>query len=165
MQVKSKDVMKVIKNFRKVLPMAPSRQNLNMGLSHIYIDRCGTVCCHGGWYAIATSNIGDKTSFLQGAIRMAEDLRIANNLITQWAANNPEIWGNSDGLYMFSAPYAFFHKEKRPQGARTLQDIVDHWTDVYERLKALETPEYEDITKELAVLPINETVDQVQVPV
>ena len=70
---------------------------------------------------------------------MATDLGFVpdNNQILDWAEANPEIWGNKRGLYMFASEDAF-KSEDRPHGAEKLSDIVDHWSEVAKRLKALE---------------------------
>lgn len=78
--------------------------------------------------------------------------------VINWAKSNPHLWGNRYGEGMFSSEVAFASEEK-PNGAATLQDIVDHWEGVYERVVADEEKDRKDITKELAVLPPDEVVD------
>ena len=189
-------VQKVIDTFEKALPLANKTDNhLNMGCTGADVNSahsCGTSCCHGGWYAIITGKnslfelIPRTLSFYDGALNMAQDLGFnintsiyhnsdhitANELLT-WAASNPDIWGNENGLHMFSSnngnpiarrgKMAFFHPVKRPCGAENLQDIVDHWKEVKERIVEFnkpKVPQYKNIVKELAVLPVEETADQ-----
>jgi hypothetical protein len=155
---KSSDVLKVIEGFKKVLPKAG---RLDMGQCAVNVGHtCGTVHCHAGWFAVAVCDLNKRLDYSHGRDAMAEILGLRPEDITQWAHRFPDVWGNNFGLYMFGASYAFFHSEKRPDGAVHLQHIVDHWTDVYERLKALEAPVYVDITKELAVLPKQEVPDK-----
>jgi hypothetical protein len=168
MRPKSEDVLKVINNFREVLHLAQGERKLNMHQDKVWA--CQTSFCHGGWYAMATMNplklffLPFTADYEDGACKMAQDLGFGDGQeLRTWAHRNPDIWGNAQGSNMFGASYAFFHREKRPDGATCLNDIVDHWHDVYERIKALEIAEenkYPDITKELAVLPVEERADQ-----
>lgn len=170
--IKSENIIKVINNFKSVLYMATSKDHLRMGVAFVNQGghTCGTVHCHGGWYAIATLMDVIKVNAVDygdGANKMAEDIgfdvsfSVGEPLCT-WAKKHPELWGNNNGEYMFSAAMAFYHKDKRPCGAMNLEDIINHWEDVYERVRATEYP---DITSELAVLPINETSDKITQPI
>ena len=163
----SKQILTVINNFKKVLPLATREWHLNMSETRVNNcgHKCGTIHCHAGWYAIA-KNLHEKreVSFTHGAIQMSIDLGHKGDMdssLINWADKNPEIWGNNDGDGMFSTRRAFSHPTKRPEGAENLQHIIDHWTEVYERVLAIENkePERKDITKELAILPVNETAD------
>jgi len=159
---KSSDVLKVIENFRKVLPRATLLFNLDMRNPKVNNDyQCGTVHCHAGWYAVAVCDLSRPISFSAGVVQLVEDLGFSSvTELVSWAMVNVEIWGNTKGGLMFEYESAFYHEEKRPRGALTLQDIIDHWTEVYERLKAQEAPKYPDITKELAILPKEEVPDK-----
>jgi hypothetical protein len=53
--------------------------------------------------------------------------------LAKWASDNPEIWGNSEGWWMFLRGSAFGRGQKFPA-----QVLVDHWQKVGERLKKLE---------------------------
>jgi hypothetical protein len=64
--------------------------------------------------------------------------------LRNWADDNYNIWGNSNGYGMFSSRHAF-KSEKRPNGAESLQDIVNHWTEVRDRLAALEAQTKEEV--------------------
>lgn len=185
MKVKSKNVLKVIRNFEKAMELYPQGM-LNMASTRVNVEHtCGTVHCHAGWYAIGASVAVRENRALMiytgGAIMMAEDLEILNRdlpvynnyrsdfmpplgytSVPMWAEKNPELWGNVQGTHMFGYRSAFW-SEKRPLGALSLQDIIDHWKEVYERIKAQEeaerATEYLDITKELAILPQEEVPD------
>jgi len=163
---KSEDVFKLVETFKSVLPLATREDHLNMmqgSVNNRY--ECGTVHCHGGWYAIAKNLHKNQTiDFVSGMIQMRIDLGFENDdyyrELIRWASGNPEIWGNNHGDDMFGNRMAFYHEQKRPKGAQNLQHIIDHWTEVGERLKALEDQQNRvDITKELAVLPAEETLD------
>lgn len=102
--------------------------------------QCGTVHCHGGWFAIAavlhkkgfvTFEHGKKLMSQMLGFRCGYDLKV-------WGALNPQIWGNPDAMMMFLDVSAFYNDDKRPAGAENLQHIIDHWTEVAERLEALE---------------------------
>lgn len=143
----SKQVLTVIKNLQRVIPAG---KGLDMNKCDVHL--CGTTHCHGGWYAVATMpffrllfpfgiwllNI-KEIDFLDGAERMSKDLGFEEEReLSNWAKENPLIWGNEDGDRMFGHKKAFYHPTKRPDGAESIADIVDHWYDVYDRLKAEE---------------------------
>lgn len=114
---------------------------LDMMEGHVNVPGhvCGTIHCHAGWYAIAACDLTHILSYFDGSRQMALDLGVNNpSLIEAWASTNPKIWGNRNGSAMFCEEEAFFHPTKRHNGAENLQHIIDHWTEVYERVKALE---------------------------
>lgn len=163
----SKAVFEVVERFKSVLPLATLPRHLQMGVSKVNEcgHECGTVHCHGGWYAVAVLPIADaEFGFQDGSERMAKDLGFESDMqLEEWASKFPEIWGNERAMGMFCDCTAFIHIKKRPRGALNLQHIIDHWQEVGERLLDLEKsqqPLYEDITKELAVLPVEEKADQ-----
>lgn len=95
---------------------------------------CGTVHCHAGWYAIAVCDTSKNLDFFDGIQELAKDLGFENGLkLKLWGASNPKIWGNKNARDMFSNKVAFV-SNTRPEGAKTLQNIVDHWEEVYNRL-------------------------------
>lgn len=143
--MESKNILRVINNFKKVLPAA-SLGSLNMNEVRVSGNDCGTTHCHGGWYAVAVCDLTKSVTFSDGACMMAHTLGLGVGgkyesvvNLSRWAAINSDIWGNISGCYMFSSRTAFYHPTKRPYGAMNLQDIVDHWTEVYERVKAQES--------------------------
>jgi len=166
----SENVSKVIANFEKVLPKATRQDHLKMLTPHVNCmgHECGTIHCHGGWYAVATCDSSKPLDFRSGIIKMSEDLGFdidgdfftRTEFIEDWAKYNPEIWGNNNGTYMFSNRLAF-ESEDRPGGAYSLNDIISHWKEVRDRLITIERG---DITKSLAVLPVNETPDLAHKP-
>jgi len=191
--MKASNVLKVITNLEKVLPYAQSECSLNMDRGTVSAEKgknlCGTAQCHAGWYTVATfpakQRMDNNVDYYDGAVKMGKHLGFKSKKIiddeglpdiidehmalTDWAGKNPEIWGNRDGALMFECDgeMAFYHVEKRPYGAETLQHIVDHWKEVYARLLALENPEEkrEDITAKLAILPVDETLDTIKTQV
>lgn len=137
---KSENILKVINNFKKVLPLAKRDEQLNMSVSQVSSVGCGTIHCHGGWYAVAACDTSEFIVFDNGACKMTEDLGFDDPdmySLTTWANQNPEIWGNNKGAGIFCRANAF-EGVNRPAGAKNLQDIIDHWTEVYERVKAIE---------------------------
>lgn len=139
--IKSENILKVINNFKKVLPMAKRDRQLDMSQSDVNFAGypCGTIHCHAGWYAVASCDVLTKIlTYVNGIEQMAKDLDIPYEIILLWASSNYEIWGNCYGSRMFNNRIAFCHPVNRPEGARNLQDIVDHWTEVYERVKIIE---------------------------
>lgn len=136
--MKSENILKVIENFKKVLPMAKLERHLKMSESSVnYNHTCGTIHCHAGWYAVAVCDLSADLNFRNGANILAEHLGyddlfdIMNNM-------DKKIWGNDFAIQMFTREIAFYHPEKRPHGAENLQHIIDHWTEVYERVKTKE---------------------------
>lgn len=174
---KSDDVLKVIENLRKVAIFASFEDSLDMHKGDItglpMVFSCGTTHCHGGWYAVAVMPFWKRMSrsvgFSDGAKLMAEHLGFSSQSELQdWARYNPKTWGNPNGDYMFCDESAFL-SSKRPKGAKRFIDIIHHWEDVYERLVKLENSESikkventrEDITPELAKMPVDETIDAI----
>ena len=118
---------------------------------------CGTVACHGGWYALMTArtannyrwhtneNLGYKilrndkdipVGFLAGRRQMAQDLGFETpEELEDWARHNPEIWGNIHGLRMFASNTAFGIPN---DDTMTLKQIARHWHNVADRLEELE---------------------------
>lgn len=156
---KSEDILRVINDFKSVVHLANNEICLNMGAINI----CSTVLCHAGWYMqtiakekrVGTVYTGIKAMSL--ALGFSGNcLGVGDNDICYWAKRNKDVWGNESAGVMFSDKMAFLHPTKRPNGAKSLQDIIDHWEEVYERVLALEQPEkiaqpqYKNISKELA---------------
>ncbi len=134
---------------------------------------CDTPMCHGGWYAAAVFEKLDlqkeQIDYSEGAYKMAKDLGFnykspedpenrdpfyeerAERLglgarfdLESWAMMNPKIWGNGNGDDMFSNRFAF-ESPSRVTGANSLQDIVNHWTEVRDRLIELEAQTKEEV--------------------
>lgn len=141
--VKSQDIERVLANLLKVLPQAKRREQLDMSNAYVneYGYECGTTHCHGGWYAVAVCRRSKRLDYTNGGDRMAAHLGFANmEQLEYWAAENPEIWGNKNGSMMFSGRGAF-KSPKRKRGAQSLKDIYNHWTEVMERVRAIEIKE------------------------
>lgn len=165
----SAQVLTVINKLTSILPKNIfQRRTLNMENGN---NLCGTSMCHGGWYFVASiprMSKKDKRhySYKDGIDIMMKDLGFHNiSKFYDWAGNF-RIWGNYDGENMFGGSgVAFKHPIKRPKGAKTIQHIIDHWREVYERIKEIEEKEkkvkYVDATEEILALPISEggTVD------
>lgn len=188
---KSENILKVIRNFEKVLPMAKKETHLNMMETSVCnsYHKCGTIHCAAGWYAVAKNQIEQGTTYMDGIFLIEQDLGFEPRdyspgecQLEIWTIKNVELWGNRKGELLFSCRGAYSHPTKRPQGAQSLQDIVDHWKEVYERVVALEGKQSElskpqstqqlpipeekrkDITKEISLIPIvEEKVDVVNI--
>lgn len=167
MQVKSENILTVVNNFKK-LPsytmldrVIRKRGVLNMDRSSVNQGgyKCGTTHCHGGWYAVAACNLTRSLTYVEGAEQMANDLGFNSTWgLKTWASTHPELWGNYAGNAMFSDQSAFTSK-KRPNGAKNLKDIIQHWTEVYERVLAKELEEKKN--KLLSEPPVNELINTV----
>jgi hypothetical protein len=146
---KSSDVRKVIALLTSVLPMATREDHLSMSEVRVKIDGhiCGTVHCHGGWFAIANNiHLRDEKTIMYdaGSDLMARMIGFQHDVeLGWWARLHKQIWGNPDGGYLFRHARAFYHPTKRPHGAKNLQHIIDHWSECATRLEALEQqPEF-----------------------
>lgn len=95
--------------------------------------KCGSVHCHGGWYAVMRCSTDENLDYTDGADKMATDLGFDEYVdLKYWADQCPEIWGNYEGDQMFSSVYAF--ESDTRDGAYTLKHIADHWSEVADRL-------------------------------
>jgi len=167
----SKQVFAVVANFKSLKPRRSFigfkiPMELDMKAATVNEDGrlCGTIHCHAGWYAVAVCNLKERLNYTSGVERLQYDLGFETYYTIEiWAEQYSNIWGNGFGRAMFSDALAFYHQEKRPNGAKDLNDIINHWQEVGERLLAMEMEEkkivYKDITSELAVFPIEETTD------
>lgn len=128
-------IAEVINVFKKVLPMA-TEHHLDMTDGRVNTDnhQCGTVHCHGGWFAVGACDAILLLDFLDGAKELARMLGFRGKYdLVLWAKDNPKRWGNPYGAEMFCDSIAFYHRTKRPYGAKTLQHIIDHWEEVRKR--------------------------------
>lgn len=135
----SQQILRVINNFKKVLPLTTLPAHLQMMEGAVNINHsCGTVHCHGGWYAVAACNVDEPLCFTDGAKKLSNDLSFNDWFALElWARNNYTIWGNNYGENMFSGRIAFKSSDRK-DGAMNLQHIIDHWTEVYERILKIE---------------------------
>ncbi len=135
-------VQHIIDNFNTIIHLAKDDYSLDMMEGHA----CGTTHCHGGWYWVAKNGdhgieddeSTDGMAFEDGADMLARDLGFKDYVhLEDWAKYNPEIWGNYDGSAMFVDEKAFTSKDPNSRRHKTiynLQDIIDHWCEVRDRL-------------------------------
>lgn len=122
-----KQVQVVIDTLKKSL--AITGPGLDMGIAGIY----GTLLCHGGHYAVGKDLDPRKFNYQDGADLMAQDLGFQSRFgLTSYASANKQWWGGEWGREMFSNEIAFV-SETRPEGAKSLVDIILHWEEVKER--------------------------------
>lgn len=107
-------------------------------------EECGTVACHGGWYAIAATDFywgndglakrdGRPVSYTEGADCLARDIGLGCLAgLKQWAAKHPDIWGNIYGAEMFYRTSRAFGP-----GDITVQDVIAHWRGVADRIERM----------------------------
>lgn len=159
----SAQVQKVIDNFKSALPLATMEGHICHSEPRVcsWNYKAGTIHCHGGWYVVGSRKLKRRRMsvfayieyrlknrgkfcayrgilFDEGIEQMERDL--GNIEIRIWAQENPVIWGNDKGEKMFglSGNKLAFQSTKRPNGATCLQEIVDHWEEVRDRLIVLE---------------------------
>jgi hypothetical protein len=121
----------VVDTLKKSMKIVGSGLDMKQG----DVDKCETLFCHGGHYLIGKHGIEDEyENYLKGFMLMAGDLgfHTANNM-ERFFIKNPEIWGNENAEFMGNSAIAFI-STTRPYGAKNLNDIINHWEDVMERL-------------------------------
>lgn len=158
--ITSEKIFDMAATLKTILPYAKHEGALNM-MEHIVSDNsnledyeCGTTHCHAGWYYLAkrwdrkSRFIADQSyiHYGHGSIIMAQDLGFKDiSELREWAKNNPKIWGNSKGAYMFSAVGAFNY-----EGKLTVEKIYNHWMAVGERqrIHEIKNDSQKSLTKE-----------------
>jgi len=95
---------------------------------------CGTTACHAGWFAVANNkSCRESYGFGYAADEMAQFLGFVRHCVLQdWAEENPNIWGNLYGRYIFSSCKAF-GVIREP----TLEEIGTHWLQVADRAEEI----------------------------
>lgn len=96
---------------------------------------CGTAACHGGWagHALEIDNSPGSGDYFQfGADKLSRflfnDDSVDGNDLEVWARDNPRLWGNSKGFYMFSSwGYEAFGFDKHNKNECTLESIAIHY--------------------------------------
>lgn len=122
----------VIDNFKKILPLAIRPEQLDMSEPAVRnsLHSCGTVCCAGGWYAVAVfplESTNDYVSYREGIYLINDHLGFSTNeSVEDWAHEHPKIWGNEHGISMFYDNNAY-------NGAITLKGIVEYLEGVRDR--------------------------------
>ena len=120
-------------------------------LQEILNDKsCKTICCMAGHYLlgkitkplfsyygdntnILTDTNGTELNYLHGADMLANDMGFDNkNHMAAWADENPNIWGNEWGGYLFAANVAYNIDREE---FMTLGKIVNHLKGVSQRLR------------------------------
>jgi len=122
----------------KILQFVEKLKHVGLGSSDRFCSmstvgiyhRCRTPGCHGGWAAIALGIKEDH--YIYGAQALAQFLGFLDEeALRQWASDNPGIWGNEHGYYMFHKPFAF--DQERDTFSVTV--LIDWWEGVANRLK------------------------------
>lgn len=93
---------------------------------------CGTTHCHAGAYLIGAIEIEkwEYYDYGEGADLMALNLGFDNwRLLAYWAKQNPNIWDNHFGDFMFCDAVAF-------DDAENVSEIAAWWRAVGDRIKA-----------------------------
>ena len=146
---KSNQLRKVVLNFDKAIALAQCDAPVNMNSTSIaYEDNiCGTPMCHAGWYLISVkagamrewerdnASRWDFPSYIDGAWALAKDLGfVSRHQVANYYDQRPELWGNYEGIEMFSGELAFFtDDEPYYEGKLTLSVIRNWWAGVHNR--------------------------------
>ena len=101
---------------------------VGVDMDRVLVDpACRASSCHGGWYGIAR---GCQSVFDKGVDRMAHDLGFrGRHDLTTWAEENPDLWGNRYGEWMFGLEIAF----GCTRDTITMTKIINHWIGVNNR--------------------------------
>lgn len=135
---------------REVTSSSPASMEVDM-TSTKHFSECGTPGCHAALAKEALDILGVESSrmpfysFQEEGDRLGRFLTTGDplrfddrngyeNLVEEWARENPELWGNPYGDYLFCDGIAFAQEGDRFPA----QVIVDHWVAVLERLEAAE---------------------------
>ena len=136
----------------------PEKHAVSMEVSNCYLTpECGTVACFAGFYALAKMKetgeemwvyspfdnadfldcpgSGDRSPYSFGYDEFGKDIGIAPYKAQDWAATNPDLWGNEHGLSMFFSREAYGGNRN---STITLYDIIAHWRGVADRIEAAE---------------------------
>ena len=127
-----------------------SKGKVDMTSVHIPYDKhkCGTPACFAGWFRIGIQTFLNKKepaffSYSAYASRMAKFIFPEQNWnkhdLCNWANQNPEIWGNISGSFMFSVADAFNTTDEEIN----LEKIATHLKKVGQRLWEIERKEIE----------------------
>ena len=150
----SEAVYKVADVFKTIHKMSLKKEhNFSLDMSRGIVDeKDGIVCgCHAGWYmygtekgiwrdciygqVLSTGRDVGATPYTEGADLMAKSLGFKDQFeLRLWADNNPYLWGNSYGVYLFTRMKAFGLSKK----TLTFKDIFKHWRLVGHRLEGIE---------------------------
>ncbi|GJL73554.1 MAG: hypothetical protein NMNS01_27530 [Nitrosomonas sp.] len=137
-----KQMQTVIDNFKKIRKFADKN-----GFFEIYDPdvlkgtSSKTVACVAGWYMHAVKDYGAKWfnhgengifSFEHGGNLIANELGFKNKfMLEMWAGKHPRIWGNNNGVHMFSKEPAWNGIEDR---ADKMSCVIEHLEGVRDRL-------------------------------
>ena len=123
---------------------------LNFQQSRVFEHGCRTVACLAGHFCLATcgdrvrfdhgvachAGSGQPVEFLETGNFLAHRLGMASmDALENWAAANPDLWGNRRGAGLLRDPRAYPKPpEGTPQGG--IDPILDHWDAVAGRIDA-----------------------------
>ena len=153
----SQQIKTVIETFESITDLKPV---VDMANEEIEQNDCGTIACHAGHYALAKLRNradcqfdsesggfrrgGENVSHIHGSQMISYDLGFLGyrTELLRWASENPELWGNRYGRYMFAGACAFTgldaDEDLWTNKKISFADIVNHWRGVYQRVKASE---------------------------
>lgn len=126
---------KVGEDFLKIKHVTDNECELNFSSVSLNETECGTVACHGGWGVFLYSF--DKTLDFESGAELIEkqlgfdEARGVN--LAKFASDNPEIWGNHLGLFMFGG-HGYRSFGFHNPGVCTIQDIGNHYIVVGNRI-------------------------------
>ena len=142
-ELKPEKLQKLIDLVEKAMPFAKKNYQLNMEMSVVRWYRkpfhnCGTDHCFAGWVAVASSIRNNKIEQPNKNIEYDYGIEIINNILgidfAMWVKENLKLWGNKYYGQLYDNEMAFYHKTKRPDGAKNLSHIRDHLVELKPRL-------------------------------
>jgi hypothetical protein len=121
---------------QKFLSIASSPKNiLDFYRGDMSKTACGTVACHGGWAAVILNST--DSCYLVGAADLSHYLGFwGKYAYSLWAAENPTIWGNTSGEWMFTS-YGHRAFDFIESDQCTLLDIAQWYYNISRRLLVL----------------------------
>ena len=123
---------KVVKNMKEGLEKFPTFK-VDMNESKLrYGDGKSSPCgCHANFYSACIGQT-EGVFYNFGAESLALDLGFEGCWeLEEWALENPEIWGNEDGHYIFSDSHTFGLESS----IFSAEIILNHWEGVLARLE------------------------------
>lgn len=139
-QPKLKKIFELATMFHSVAEASEGRACARMNETYVPkedVNICETPACHAGWFGVikhAESKRG--TYYIEYAREMAKFLGMRDDDdLTEWACQNPIVWGNSYGDEMFMNARAFGESDDDGMNRVSIQQIAQHWYNVGERMQ------------------------------
>ena len=126
------DVKDLVRIFEKGLKKYPDFK-IDMLRFNFYVNDLYQCGCHAGFYQASEGSFKNYSDFYYGGDDLARKLGFFNRFnLQEWARTHPEIWGNTQGQFLFSSSVSF---GKHLENIFPAKVILDHWKGVLFRLE------------------------------